>query len=135
MKRFFLTVVIMLAAPVAVFLGLVACIATRAPVAPTLAVDPVEDPFEAAREALAMEDPLLAIAYLEQVSEHSYRYPRAQRMIAYDLYTVRLGRPAEGIRYALRALQTDPENENSWTDAGRVVWSALEVHEASAEGN
>jgi hypothetical protein len=122
MKRLVTTIALVLLLPLAVVVGAVAALAVAAPVAPVPVVAEVDDPLDAGEEALRADDPLLAIAYLGQVPRYDRRaYSRAQRMIGYRVYTRRLDRPAEGLRYVFRALAAEPFADNSWHDATRTV--------------
>lgn len=121
MKRTLIALALLLLLPLAVGVGALTALTVTAPVAPRLSVAPAADPLGAARAALAADDPLLAIAYLEQVAPGGRQYSRAQRMIGYEVYSNRLDRPAEGLRYTFRALRAEPSSSNAWQDAARTV--------------
>ena len=125
MKRLIAVLLALVLVPPLTVATLVGCVAARAPVAPTVVAPASEFPMAAAERALRRDDPLLAIGYYSQVTRDDPNYARAQRMIGHEVYSHRLGRPAQGLRHVLRGLRYDPRSENSWTDAGRVILAAV----------
>jgi len=122
MKRLITTIVLVILLPLAVVVGALAALTVAAPVAPVPSVAAVADPLQAGQRALAADDPLLAIAYFGQVPRSDRgKYSRAQRMIGYRVYTNRLDRPAEGLRYVFRSVAAEPLSGNTWQDAARTV--------------
>ena len=120
MRRLLLTLALLVLLPLAVLSGAIAAIVVQAPHAPVLTAPPTHAPLIAAARAFDADDPLLAIGYLGQVQEDSPDFSRAQRMIGYRAYSEQLGRPAEGLRFVLRALAAEPTSSNSWQDAART---------------
>lgn len=126
MKRLITTIALVLLFPLAVVVGALAALTVAAPVAPVPVVAAVPDPLQAGERALAGGDPLLAIAYFGQVSRSDpWAFSHAQRMIGYRVYTNRLDRPAEGLRYVFRSVAADPLSGNTWQDAARTVTALL----------
>jgi hypothetical protein len=122
MKRLITTIALASLLPLAVVVGAIAALAVAAPVAPVPLVAAVHDPLQAGQRALVADDPLLAIAYFGQVPRSDAgEFSRAQRMIGYRVYTDRLERPAEGLRYVFRSVAAEPLSGNAWQDAARTV--------------
>lgn len=122
MTRLTTTIALAILLPLAVVVGALAALTVAAPVAPVAVVAAVPDPLQAGQRALSGGDPLLAIAYFDQVSRSNRReFSSAQRLIGYRVYASRLDRPAEGLRYVFRSVAADPLSGNTWQDAARTV--------------